>query len=147
MDWIGDKLAKLIEEGQRALGKEVVVLSETPEDEIDDGSGQWVEDDDPNRPTPSGSMRQSRSQRPRSLTVSSASYSSIPRTPRKNNSRQGSFSTFSSPGQQDRNTSVDSARSWYGSSHHEDESAWQSPEIRAYMERARQQYLQRKQVS
>lgn len=45
MDWIGDKLAQLIEEGKRALGKEIVVSSEAPEDEVDDGSGNWVEEE------------------------------------------------------------------------------------------------------
>ena len=45
MDWIGDKLAKLIEDGKRALGTEVVVSSDAPEDEVDDGSGNWVEDE------------------------------------------------------------------------------------------------------
>lgn len=46
MDWIGDKLSRLIEEGKRALGKEVVVLSDAPEDEVDDGSGNWVDQDE-----------------------------------------------------------------------------------------------------
>ena len=45
MDWMGDRLALLIEEGKRALGAEVVVSSEIPEDEVDDGSGNWEEDD------------------------------------------------------------------------------------------------------
>lgn len=46
MDWIGDKLAKLIEEGKRALGTEIVVSSEAPEDEVDDGRGDWIEDEE-----------------------------------------------------------------------------------------------------
>ena len=45
MDWIGDKLSRLIEEGKRALGTEIVVSSEAPEDEVDDGSGDWIEED------------------------------------------------------------------------------------------------------
>ena len=32
MDWMGSQLAKLIEEGKRALSKEVVVMSERKED-------------------------------------------------------------------------------------------------------------------
>lgn len=43
MDWMGDRLAMLIAEGQKALGKEVVVLSDAAEDEVDDGSGAWVD--------------------------------------------------------------------------------------------------------
>ncbi|KAF8643186.1 hypothetical protein AX16_009177 [Volvariella volvacea WC 439] len=46
MDWIGDKLSVLIEEGKRALGREVVVMSECKEDEVDDGLGGWVDEDD-----------------------------------------------------------------------------------------------------
>ncbi|KAI0761791.1 hypothetical protein BD413DRAFT_485352 [Trametes elegans] len=47
MSWIGDKLSQLIAEGQKALGKEVVIMSEHKEDEVDDGSGAWVEEDEP----------------------------------------------------------------------------------------------------
>ncbi|KAJ2917109.1 hypothetical protein MD484_g3298, partial [Candolleomyces efflorescens] len=46
MDWIGGKLAQLIEDGKRALGTEVVVMSDAKEDEVDDGSGAWVSDDE-----------------------------------------------------------------------------------------------------
>ncbi|KAF8202130.1 hypothetical protein BJ912DRAFT_1037791 [Pholiota molesta] len=45
MDWIGDKLSMLIEQGKRALNAEVVVMSDAKEDEVDDGSGAWEEDD------------------------------------------------------------------------------------------------------
>ncbi|KAF8119496.1 hypothetical protein EV363DRAFT_1305375 [Boletus edulis] len=38
MDWIGDRLARLIQEGQKALGWEIVVMSDAKEDEVDDGS-------------------------------------------------------------------------------------------------------------
>ncbi|KAF8966240.1 hypothetical protein BDZ97DRAFT_1808380 [Flammula alnicola] len=46
MDWIGDKLSMLIEQGKRALNTEVVVMSDAKEDEVDDGTGSWEEDDD-----------------------------------------------------------------------------------------------------
>ncbi|TFK68759.1 hypothetical protein BDN72DRAFT_878858 [Pluteus cervinus] len=46
MNWIGGKLSMLIEEGKKALGREVVVMSDVKEDEVDDGSGNWEEDDD-----------------------------------------------------------------------------------------------------
>lgn len=46
MDWIGDKLSMLIEQGKRALNTEVVVMSDAKEDEVDDGSGAWQEEED-----------------------------------------------------------------------------------------------------
>lgn len=154
MDWIGDRLSQLIEEGKKALGKEIVVMSETKEDEEDDGSGQWVEDDDMlMASSSSGSFRKGRSKRPRSSTVSSsppryASPQTTPRTPQKNrfdpysSGRRGSVSAVSSPGRPSRNGSVDSARSFVPAK--EDESAWESAELRESMEKARQLYLQRK---
>ncbi|KAJ3762698.1 hypothetical protein EV360DRAFT_92308 [Lentinula raphanica] len=45
IDSLGSKLSFLIEQGKRALGREIVVMSEVEEDEVDDGSGAWVEDD------------------------------------------------------------------------------------------------------
>ncbi|KAF5359998.1 hypothetical protein D9758_007633 [Tetrapyrgos nigripes] len=44
MDWIGSKLSSLIAEGRKALGREVVVMSETKEDEEGDSEG-WVDED------------------------------------------------------------------------------------------------------
>ncbi|PBK79153.1 hypothetical protein ARMGADRAFT_1083169 [Armillaria gallica] len=46
-DSIEDQLSMLIEEGKKALGKEVVVMSEDPADEVDDGNNDWEEDDAP----------------------------------------------------------------------------------------------------
>ena len=45
MDWIGDRISQLIEEGKKALGAEVVVMSDSKEDEVDDGSGLWEDSD------------------------------------------------------------------------------------------------------
>ena len=59
MDWMGDRLAMLIAEGQKALGKEVVVMSESAEDEVDDGDGAWVDNDQ--GPSGSGSANFGRS--------------------------------------------------------------------------------------
>ena len=75
MDWIGDKLAALIEEGKKALGKEVVVMSETPEDEVDDGSDAWEEEDN---------LRTSSPRRTRRTHMPPPSYSpsASPRAPR-----------------------------------------------------------------
>ena len=70
MDSMSQRLAMLIEEGQRALGREVVILSEAQEDEVDDGSDQWVEEE-PAATTTSSSSRPSTpttASRPRSPT-------------------------------------------------------------------------------
>jgi hypothetical protein len=151
MDWIGDRLSRLIEEGKRALGKEIVVMSESKEDEEDDGSGQWIEEDGQLPSSSSGTFRHSRSKRPRSITVSSpppqyTSKQTTPRTPQTGRFESQPGSAVSSPGRRSRAGSVESARSWT-TTHHEDESAWQSPDLREAMERARQSYLQRKQMS
>lgn len=48
MDWMGEKLRDLIAEGQKALGKEVVVYAEDAEADdggfIDDGAEGWADD-------------------------------------------------------------------------------------------------------
>lgn len=153
MDWMGDRLAQLIEEGKRALGKEVVVMSDAQEDEVDDGSGAWVEDgDDMNdydlHTSNSTSLRRARS-RLRNINLpnpaySPPSYGSPPGTPRKFDLSYSKISTpVLTPGRS-RGYSVDSdSRSVAGSTHHEDESAWQTPELRESMEKARIMYRQR----
>jgi len=45
MDWVGNRISQLIEEGKKALGTEVVVMSDVKEDEVDDGSGLWEDSD------------------------------------------------------------------------------------------------------
>jgi hypothetical protein len=45
MDWIGDKLFTLIEQGKKALSHEIVVMSDAAKDEVDDASGAWEEQD------------------------------------------------------------------------------------------------------
>ena len=70
MDWIGDKLSMLIEQGKRALGTEVVVMSEAKEDEVDDGSPGWEEEgesSDQPRKTHSRSGSVKHLKRPRSI--------------------------------------------------------------------------------
>ena len=61
MDWMGNRLARLIDDGKKALGKGVVVMSEVQEDEVDDGSRNWEEEVDPDisvsRASRSGSVR------------------------------------------------------------------------------------------
>ncbi|KAI8985784.1 hypothetical protein BD414DRAFT_489226 [Trametes punicea] len=120
MTWIGDRLAQLIAEGQKALGREVVIMSEDKEDEVDDGSGAWVEDDD-DEPVP-GSSR-------------------LPNPPPYSPSRNGSFPSkigFT------RGVSVESdTRSVFGNVA-EDDSAWGTSEMRESMERARVLYRQKR---
>lgn len=156
MDWIGDKLSQLIQEGQKALGREVVVASETQEDEVDDGSGAWQEeypDSGPIRSSSrSGSMR--RSHRPRNIAPTtpshdrahsrsgsvSASLNSSPKANRFDQFSQYSGSTMPIPGSLQRGPSVESNVS-ASTSFREDESQWQSPELRESMSKARARYL------
>ncbi|KAH0836480.1 hypothetical protein J3R83DRAFT_8089 [Lanmaoa asiatica] len=173
MDWIGDRLTRLIQEGQKALGREIVVMSDVKEDEVDDGSDAWVEERDnqaisiPSVAGPSISRRGSvrslrRTHRPRDIPIP-PSYSPYPISPPNSASpRKRQFepdSTHHSPGRPmhgeltvsstsrriGRGTSVESdALGSIASSFKEDENAWQSPELRESMERARARYLQRR---
>ena len=80
MDWIGDKLSMLIEQGKRALGTEVVVMSEAKEDEVDDGSPGWEEEEENDQPrrTPSISSPVKHLKRPRSILPPSSFNIPIP---------------------------------------------------------------------
>jgi hypothetical protein len=162
MDWIGDKLSELIEEGKRALSTEVVVMSEAKEDEVDDGSGDWEEE----RPVagPSVSRRSSmrRTHRPRDI-QSPPSYPAFPVSPSQSLSpRKRKFvveavhlsphcgdcsglAAPSTPRQIVRESSKEANPfAPVTNSFKEDESSWQSPELRESMEKARAQYLQRR---
>ncbi|KAG6851601.1 hypothetical protein H0H87_000338, partial [Tephrocybe sp. NHM501043] len=151
MDWIGDKLSMLIEEGKRALSREIVVTSDAKEDEVDDGSGAWEEDDVP-RPysassSRAGSLRRS-TKRPRSLAPSPHTFShthhpSLSPSPTKS---AFAFAPSSAP----QMTSTPPHRGiglgmpyeiTPSTSFREDERAWESPEIRESMERARARLL------
>ncbi|KAK0189263.1 hypothetical protein F5146DRAFT_1058683 [Armillaria mellea] len=111
MDWIGGKLSMLIEEGKKALGREVVVMSEDPADEVDDGNDDWEEDDAPRTSRRSASPRK---RRPHDIfappSYSSAPTSASPRTSRfdlgsqpipisgsKSQSRDGAAGFMSTP--------------------------------------------------
>jgi hypothetical protein len=162
MDWIGDKLSELIEEGKRALSTEVVVMSEAKEDEVDDGSGDWEEERPVAGPSVSrrGSMR--RTHRPRDI-QSPPSYPAFPVSPSQSLSprkrkfvveavhlspHRGDYSGLAAPSAP-RQIVRESSREAnpfapVTNSFKEDESSWQSPELRESMERARAQYLQRR---
>lgn len=73
------------------------------------------------------------------------------RRPRKNRfdasySVQGAYA-LGSPKKSERGLSTESARSRVSSTYREDDSNWQSSELRESMERARQAYLQRNRAS
>lgn len=161
MDWIGDRLSRLIQEGHRALNAEVVVMSEAKEDEVDDGSGDWEEEQPAAGSSVSrrGSFR--RTHRPRDIQPPSYSAfnpsSSLTSSPKKRKfvgeavhlspDRQD-FSRLSvpcTPRRIARESSMDiGACTTVTSSFKEDVDALQSPELRESMERARAQYLQRR---
>ncbi|KAF9219703.1 hypothetical protein BS17DRAFT_788639 [Gyrodon lividus] len=167
MDWIGDRLSRLIEEGQKALGREIVVMSDSKEDEVDDGSGGWEEEEPRSTAGPSISRRGSirslrRTHRPRDLPLQS-SNSAYPASPPAASPKKRCFdaeSVYQSPGRLaysaglpvpstprriGRGPSVESdAFPPLASSFVEDENTWQSPALRESMEKARALYLQKR---
>ncbi len=151
---MGDQLAKLIEQGKRALGSEIVVMSEAKEDAVDNGLGDWVEEDN-NRmsASTSGSLRSRRRMRPSNIGIHSPppTYASPKTTPITKSfnihSRESSSTPLSvpnSPKRSGRRMSVSSGHSFVSQTIREDEATLE-PELREAMERARQTYLQRKQ--
>lgn len=152
MDWIGDKLSMLIEEGKRALNREVVIMSDAKEDEVDDGSGAWEEEGGPTKLSPSRTSSLRRAKRPRSLAPSTSTHH-FQQSPSPSPSMPGFglVSSVSAPQQTStpirghtRGASVESGLNPYftpNTSVHEDERAWESPELRESMERARARFL------
>jgi hypothetical protein len=139
MDWIGDKLTMLIQEGKKALGREVVVMSDAQEDEVDDGMGTWEEEAPPTAISRTGSLR--RAKRSHNIGVPAPhSYPSPPLTssPVFSHSQPSSYSAWIpiTPPRTTRGVSVDSH-----SSFREDEGAWESPELRESMEKARARFV------
>jgi len=152
MDWMGGRLAQLIEDGKKALGKEIVVMSEVQEDEEDDGNGNWEEEADPDAsiagPSRSGSVRRrGRHQAPG--TASSASYfspspSASPRRQQFSTAHLSeSCSAIPIPARAHHDHTADTTR--LSTSFCEDEADWQSSELKKSMERARATYLQSRQ--
>ncbi|KAF8206344.1 hypothetical protein K438DRAFT_1817036 [Mycena galopus ATCC 62051] len=153
MDWLGDQLSILIQEGQKALGREIVVKSDAREDEIDDGCGVWEEDEGEyaaefggGGPSYKNSMSRSSSprqrKRPRNLTLAPPSYASRPSSasPRASRFEFTSASLPSSatrwrpdaPGRGASAESVHSAR---------EEETYESAELKESMARARARLL------
>ncbi|KAF5385775.1 hypothetical protein D9615_002200 [Tricholomella constricta] len=147
MDWIGDKLSMLIEEGKRALNREVVVMSDSKEDEVDDGSGAW-EEEEPIGPSTSLSRSSSmrRFKRPRSLAPSAHAFQHTP-LPSPNKPGFAMTSSMSAPQMitprraHSRGVSVESGYNLTPStSFQDDQRTWESPELRESMERARARF-------
>lgn len=131
MDWLGGRLAVLIEEGKRALGREVVVQSEAREDEVDDGRGGWEEE---------GEFGEGR-RRPRNLQVSTYGSASSRTSPRAAGFDLGSAPSSSVPvpaasmGRRGFEPEVVVSGSWRERVR-ADEGTWESAEMRELMERA-----------
>ncbi|KAL5537014.1 hypothetical protein ACEPAF_837 [Sanghuangporus sanghuang] len=150
MDWIGDRLAQLVEEGKRALGTEVIVASEAPEDEVDDGSGNWEEENPMEASASFSSSRPILSTSPsKRFRHQSSAYSlpdsSVPRlssfpSHSRIHSDDLSASFQSTPGRSAAPASNPEAGS---SSFLANSYGAESPSIRESMERARAAYLQR----
>ncbi|KAI6124925.1 hypothetical protein EV401DRAFT_2259656 [Pisolithus croceorrhizus] len=138
MDWIGGRLSQLIEEGQKALNREIVVMSDAKEDEVDDGEGNWEEEPEPSKPPISrrGSVRSLRSavspkKRRYDANEAYLPLSSTPMSPRHAHTRG-----LSAEAERGLNHTPITA------SFKEDESSWESAELRESMARARAQYMQ-----
>ncbi|KAK2462257.1 hypothetical protein APHAL10511_005753 [Amanita phalloides] len=159
MDWIGDQLSVLIAEGKRALGCEIVVMSDSKEDEVDDGSGAW-EDSSPTSDSEDYTSHASSARRRRAHTTASAPVSSLrgPYSPQHSDvmppalaptrqSYSASTTCLLAPPSTPRRThtygrSLDSSpgsQTFWKSS--EDINSFDSPELRETMERARQRVM------
>ena len=150
MDWIGDKLARLIEEGKRALGTEIVVKSDAQEDEVDDGSGNWIEENEgPSSHKRSRSFGTSRSNvpSPRKFDFSSPS-APISRHGKGRSDgysdSQGISSSLPVTSNMHHRGGSDFSPSSFSSRTLETEDDWQSAPVREAMERARASYRQKR---
>lgn len=143
MDWIGDKLSMLIEQGRRALHTHVVVSSDAKEDEVDDGSDAWEEEHDVNRTSPrqsrsrSGSVRQFKRPKPLNLgagpSTSSAYHIHHPSSPH-----------FTDLGFPSAPLPTSHSTASLNNISTEDPSTYESPELRESMDRARQRLMSRR---
>ncbi|KAF8889260.1 hypothetical protein BD779DRAFT_1520648 [Infundibulicybe gibba] len=145
MDWIGDKLSMLIEEGKKALGREIVVMSDSKEDEVDDGSGAWEEElGSSSKHSLSRSSSTKRIKRTRSLAHSTSSHTTYP-SPRNNTFDLTSIHqapiAITPKRTHSRGISLESTLLTPSNSFKEDEQAWESPELRESMEKARARLL------
>jgi hypothetical protein len=155
MDWIGDKLSMLIEQGKRALSTHVVVSSDAKEDEVDDGSDAWEEETDPTRQSRSRSGSVRHSKRPKTLNLGpgpsiphASSSSPSPRFadfnfPVSSSAPPTSFMSGGLGGGYPGLHASQSTTSLNNVSI-EDPATFESPELRESMERARQRLMARR---
>ncbi|KAF9643827.1 hypothetical protein BDM02DRAFT_3122875, partial [Thelephora ganbajun] len=150
MDWIGDRISQLVEEGKKALGKEVVVMSDSKEDEVDDGSGLWEDSDEGDlgsstssrygrRSLSSPRRKRARQSLPHQAILGGLGESSSSRPPDYASPTRSTFPESQSlirSSVESFPTSV-SATGWV----RETEGDWQSEEVKASMERARAVYM------
>jgi len=165
MDWIGDKLSILIEQGKKALNAQVVVMSDAKEDEVDDGSGMWEEEEEAHSRSRSGSVRHAK--RPKALNIGpdptltythpypSGSTSSLcsPRGPSTSapaisNATVATSHSYLSfgPGSSEHNYNTRLLPTSHSTTslHAEDPASFESPELRESMERARARMMARR---
>ncbi|KAI6008579.1 hypothetical protein EDC04DRAFT_2581980 [Pisolithus marmoratus] len=148
MDWIGGRLSQLIEEGQKALNREIVVMSDAKEDEVDDGEGNWEEEPDLFTPSISkrSSMRSLRSAASPKKRRHDAKEACLPLSSSHHSSYWQPATPTSPRHVHTRGLSAEAERSLsctpIAASFKEDEGSWQSPELRESMARARAQYMQ-----
>lgn len=152
MDWIGDRISQLIEEGKKALGTEVVVMSDSKEDEVDDGSGLW-EDSDGGELGSSISSRYGRTSPKRkrawpsplcqSIPGSSGGEFSPPNTPAYMSPTKPTYPGSPSLMQHSAEPvlALTSSTTSVPGCMRETESDWQSEELKESMERARAMYM------
>ena len=144
MDWIGDRISQLVDEGKKALGKEVVVMSDVKEDEVDDGSGLW-EDSEFESSTSSRHGRKSLSSPRRKRARPSLPHHVVPGSSGESSpSRPPAYTSptplmFPGPLAEPLSASVSTpvTAGWA----RETEGDWQSEEMKASMERARALYM------
>jgi hypothetical protein len=150
MDWIGDKISKLIEEGKKALGTQIVVMSDAKEDEVDDGSGAWEEEPE-ERVGRFSSHKRARTPRRLGLPPSYSPQREMlsPSSPARSTfGRASVLPGPSSPFRAPSATSLDSESPSLAApaSWRESDGDWQSSEMKASMERAREIHRNRTRV-
>jgi len=154
MDWIGDRISQLVEEGKKALGKEVVVMSDSKEDEVDDGSGLWEDSDEGGLGSSTSSRygRRSLSSPRRKRARPSIPFHTVLGGPSEVSPSgppaYGSAMVSTFPGPSSSVTSLVDPFSASASTSatttewtRESEGDWQSEELKASMERARAMYM------
>lgn len=137
MDWIGSKLTQLIHEGQKALGREVVLPSTTDTDHLEDDDQADDDDDEADAWVEDGGEDSGRqSKRSRFGHTRGSGSGSITSSPRMNLYPPSASAPMAIPIPIPSPRQSSSLVGLTGSVR-EDESAWMSPELRESMERAR----------